>query len=78
MTSEGITVLAAAITFFGALVGWMFKRLHSLEGRVRESERYNRGLWLWARRLMDMYYRHRVPDSPDPDPLPVDDRDSDE
>jgi len=56
----------------------MFKRLHSLEGRVRESERYNRGLWLWARRLMDMYYRHRVPDSPDPDPLPVDDRDSDE
>ena len=78
MTPQGITLLTAAITFFGILAGWMLKRLNSLETRVRKSEQYNRRMWMWARRHVDLYYRHRVPGAPDPDPLPHDDRNDDE
>ena len=74
MTPQGITILTTTVALFGALLGWLFKRLNTLENRVTGSELYIRRLWLWSRRLMDMYYRHRKPGSPDPDPLPHDGR----
>ena len=78
MTPQGITILTTTVALFGALLGWLFKRLNGLENRVRRSEEYNRRMWMWARRHVDMYYRHRKPGSPDPDPLPHDGRNDDD
>ena len=74
MTPEGIAILTATVALFSALLGWLFKRLNTLENRVYGSELYIRRLWLWSRRLMDLYYRHREPGAPDPTPLPQDAR----
>lgn len=45
-------------------------RVEKLEGDLRIEREYNRRLWDYCRRLLDLYYRHRTPGSPDPDPLP--------
>ena len=45
-------------------------RLREIEKRLSEVENDNRTLWSYCRRLLDLYYRHRQPGAPDPDPLP--------
>ena len=72
LTFAGVVVVA-----LGALVGVLFKRISDVEQRVlvaedraRLAERHTDRLWSWARALLDMYYRYRRDDSPDPPPLP--------
>lgn len=77
MTPESLTVagviVAALLTVFGVLIGQLYTRIGRLEGQVTRAEDYNRRMWQWARRHVDLYYRHRVPGAPDPEPIPSED-----
>lgn len=64
------TVAVGALALIGTLAGVVMHRLTTLERRVAQAESYNRRLWAWARRHLDLYYRHRTPGSPDPEPIP--------
>jgi hypothetical protein len=55
---------------FGTLIGVLFNRVSHLENRVENAEDYAKKLWIWARALLDLYYRHRGPNAPEPNPLP--------
>lgn len=57
------TLLVAGLSLLGVIVAQLARRLDRLE-------RDNRALWAYCRRLLDLYYRHRQPGAPDPDPLP--------
>ena len=48
--------------------------MKDLRNRMIEVESFNHDLWRYCRNLMDLYYRNRQPDAPDPEPLPVDPR----
>lgn len=61
---------AAGLALLGVLSGHILTRVHRLEDELDQARRYNRELWAYCRRLIDLYYRHRVPGAPDPDPLP--------
>lgn len=65
------TILATSITLIGVLSFHVLTRVHKLEEEVEEAQDYNHRLWWYCRRLLDMYYRHRSPGSPDPDPIPT-------
>ena len=66
-----ITALCVAgLTLLGVLSGHILGRVHGLEGQLDDMRQYNRELWAYTRRLLDLYYRHRRDGSPDPDPLP--------
>lgn len=72
-----LTFAGVVVAALGALVGVLFKRLSDLEARVRlaeskvkASESYTRRLWLWAKFVIDLYYRHRVDGAPEPPPIP--------
>jgi hypothetical protein len=67
------TVLAALLAIVGIVIGQMWARLSALEERVEKSAAYNRRLWEWARKHIDLYYRYRRDGSPEPDPIPEDD-----
>ena len=54
----------------GVLVAQLYARVQHLEAKVEQGQSYNRDLWAYCRRLLDLYYRHRRDGSPDPDPLP--------
>ncbi len=75
MSAEGIIgiILAALLGLTGVLYGLLFARINALENRVRKSENYNRRMWEWARRHVDLYYTYRRAGSPDPDPIPSED-----
>lgn len=77
MTEAALTVLGgvvvAMVTAGGVALGHVYKRLTDVEQEVKAAKAQNRKLWLWARKHVDLYYRHRGPDAPDPDPLPDDD-----
>ncbi|WP_372595683.1 hypothetical protein [Actinotalea sp.] len=60
------------LSLVGVLIGQLWSRMASLEKRVSASAEYNRRLWLWARKHIDLYYRHRAVGAPDPDPIPED------
>jgi hypothetical protein len=66
-------VIAAALSLIGILLGHQAARIDALERRQDRSDAYLRRLWLWARRTVDLYYRHRVEGAPDPDPIPTED-----
>lgn len=73
MTIEPGAVIAAIVglvAIFGTLIGVLFNRMAHLERRVEESEDYSRRLWEWARKLLDLYFRHRGPNSPEPPLMP--------
>lgn len=57
------SILVGILSAIMVLLGWMYHRLNGIE-------EYNRRLWAWARNLLDLYYRWRRPEAPDPDPLP--------
>lgn len=64
------SVIVAVIAAGGVAIGHLWGRVHQLEDEVRRAREQNRGLWAYCRRLLDLYYRHRTPGSPDPEPLP--------
>ena len=68
-TALGAIVVAAIAAGVGAL-GHVYNRLDEVEDELRLVRKQNRELWAWARKLLDLYYRHRGPDAPDPDPMP--------
>ena len=41
-------------------------RITALEKRLTQLDAENDLIWLWARRLLDHYYRYRRADAPDP------------
>ena len=65
-----IAVVVAFLGLIGVLAGHILHRVNGLEDDLRDAQDFNRRLWLYTRRLLDLYYRHRAPGSPDPDPLP--------
>lgn len=64
------TIGAALIGLLGALSLHVLTRIHRLEDELDQARNYNRQLWRYCRGLLDLYYRHRTPGSPDPDPVP--------
>lgn len=62
-----VSVIGAVVV---AAVGVLAARLTTLERRLARLDAENDHLWLWARRLHDLYYRHRRTDAPDPPPPP--------
>ena len=76
MTVAALTVLGgvvvAVVTAGGVALGHVYKRLSDVEAEVKSAKAQNRKLWLWARKHVDLYYRHRTAGAPDPDPLPDD------
>lgn len=67
------TLLVAAVTIIVGLLGVLGVGVTQLSTRVERLEGYNHRLWAYTRYLLDLYYRHRSPDAPDPAPLPDDD-----
>lgn len=65
-----IALTVAGLALLGVLYGHILTRVHSLEDDLAEANTYNRRLWIYTRGLLDMYYRHRRPEAPDPHPLP--------
>lgn len=80
MSAGGYTVIgvivAALLSLVGILLGLLYARINRLEERLKRSEKYNRAMWLWARKHIDMYYVWRRVGAPDPDPLPPEDDES--
>lgn len=70
MESVFIAVAVAALGLLGVISGHILTRVHRLEAAVDEAHQVNRNLWHYTRRLLDLYYRHRVAGAPDPPPLP--------
>ncbi len=67
------TLLVVAATIIVGLLGVLGVGVTQLSTRVERLEGYNHRLWAYTRYLLDLYYRHRSPDAPDPAPLPDDD-----
>ncbi len=74
MTDVVITALGAivvaAIAAGGGALGHVYRRLDEVEDELGRVRKQNRELWMWARKLLDLYYSHRGPGAPDPDPMP--------
>ena len=66
-------VLTALIALFGVLIGQLYSRISRLESAVHKAESYNHRMWAWARAMLDLYYRWRKDNAPDPEPLPSED-----
>ena len=65
-----VAVAGALLALLGVLSGHILHRVNGLEDDLRDAQDFNRRLWHYTRRLLDLYYRHRAPGSPDPEPLP--------
>lgn len=70
MIESAVALAVALLALLGVLTGHILARLHHLETEIDDARGQNRALWHYCRRLQDLYYRHRIPGSPDPDPLP--------
>lgn len=56
---------AGLIGLVGTFAGVIASRLREVEARLEESHAENVKLWMYTRRLIDLYYRHRRDDAPD-------------
>ena len=65
----GAIVVAAIAAGVGAL-GHVYRRLDEVEDELERVRKQNHRLWAWARKHLDLYYRHRSDGAPDPDPIP--------
>lgn len=81
LTFIGVSV-GVVFTLVSGLIGVLFARISHLEDRITKAEKatdcaekYNRRMWEWARRHVDLYYTYRRAGSPDPDPIPSEDDD---
>lgn len=70
METAFIAVTASGLGLLGIISGHILTRVRSLEDDLAAARSYNRELWAYCRRLIDLYYRHRAAGAPDPDPLP--------
>ena len=52
------------------LRGQDLAELKDVRERVAQLEQREQQLWSWARRHLDLYYRWRRPEAPEPEPLP--------
>ena len=59
-------LITAGLGVLGVVVAQLYRRLDRLED-------HNRDLWAYCRRLLDMYYRYRLPGAPDPATIPAPD-----
>lgn len=73
-------IIASALTAFGVILGAQAQRITDIEdnladakARVDSAKKYNMKLWEYCRALLDLYYRHRREDAPDPPKLPAED-----
>lgn len=64
-------ITAAALTAFAAILATQAKRISDLEHKTDAAADYNRKLWAYCRRLIDLYYKHRRDGAPDPPELPT-------
>ncbi len=55
---------------FGVLYGHLSAQVAGVRKDLQTERAYNREMWAYCRRLLDLYYRHRCEGAPDPDPLP--------
>lgn len=67
------SLVVACISVGGVLLGHLYKRLNDLEGELRDARVYNRRMWSWARRHIELYYQYRREDAPEPEPIPEED-----
>lgn len=65
LTFVGI-IIVGVLTAFGAILGHTAKRITEIEAEQRELESYNDELWVYTRFLLDLYYRWRTVEAPDP------------
>ena len=63
-------IVVAAIAAGGGALGHVYRRLDEVEAELEGVRAHNRRLWVWARKHLDLYYRHRSDGAPDPDPIP--------
>lgn len=67
------TLIVALLTVGGVALSGVSTRLRHVETDLASAREYNRAMWAWARRQLDLYYRWRREDAPDPDPIPEED-----
>lgn len=63
-------VIIAVLTLVGVLMKSFSDRLREVEHELDATRKWNKALWFWARRTLDLYYRYRQLDSPEPDAMP--------
>lgn len=63
-------IMLAVLVALGGFVAQLYSRIGTVEAKLTKAEDYNRSLWAYCRRLIDLYYRHRRDGAPDPGPLP--------
>ena len=67
--TAGGGVVVAAIGAVGVVLGLLWRRISQLETKLAKRDDHLRAVWWWARRIADLYYRHRKDNAPDlPDP----------
>lgn len=65
-------VFAGALSLLGVVLAQIASRLRNVELDLLKARLHERALWAWARRHLDLYYRYRREDAPDPEPVPGD------
>lgn len=68
-----VGVIVAFIGIVGGLFAQLYLRIATVEKQLKQAQSYNRRMWLWARRHIDLYYRWRREGAPEPEVLPVED-----
>jgi len=63
-------IMLAVLVALGGFVAQLYSRIGTVEAKLTQAEDYNRSLWAYCRRLIDLYYRNRRDGAPDPGPLP--------
>lgn len=67
IVTEGL--LIAILTLMGAVLTQLLIRVGNLEKKLENEQSRVKILWGAFRKLVDMYYRFRKPDAPDPPEL---------
>lgn len=67
VVTEGL--LIAILTLMGAVLTQLLVRVGNLEKKLESEQSRLKILWGAFRKLIDMYYRYRKPEAPDPPEL---------
>ena len=65
-----ISAVGVFVSGFGAWTTILFNRIRSVERKLSQTQTYNRRLWEWSVRHLELYYRWRMDGSPEPDKIP--------
>ena len=63
-------ILVGVLSVGGVALSNISGRLDNVEEDLRRSRNYNHKLWAYCRKHLDMYYKWRKDDAPDPEPIP--------